>query len=134
LGVSRQNTREKIKRWMDNQHMTMWQGSYHYPEICSKTDFRSQSDCKARALSFKTQSRAVSDLLTGHNTLRRQLYLMGLTKIPLCRRCAAEEDTSTHVMCECEALAPLKHAYWCSFFLDPEGIRSLNLGGNLELQ
>jgi len=26
LGVSRQNIRRKIKRWMDNQHLVMWPG------------------------------------------------------------------------------------------------------------
>jgi hypothetical protein len=26
LGVSRQNIREKIKCWVDNQHMTLWWG------------------------------------------------------------------------------------------------------------
>jgi hypothetical protein len=30
--------------------------------------------------------------------------------------------------CECEALASLRHAYMCSFFLDPEDIRELGMG------
>jgi hypothetical protein len=38
------------------------------------------SDAKARFLSFNsTQSRAVTGLITGHNTLRRHLHLIGLT-------------------------------------------------------
>ena len=27
VGVSTQNVRRKIKRWMDNQHLVMWRGS-----------------------------------------------------------------------------------------------------------
>jgi hypothetical protein len=47
---------------------------------------------KARVLSFsRTQSRAVTDLLIGRNTLRRHLHLMGLSDSPLCRRCGAED-------------------------------------------
>ena len=44
-----------------------------------------------------------------------------------------EEETSVHVLCECEALASLRHTYLGSFFLDPEDIKSLSLGpsGNL---
>jgi hypothetical protein len=39
---------------------------------------------KARILSFnKTQSRVVTGLLTGHNTLIKHLYVMGLSVIPL---------------------------------------------------
>ena len=81
---------------------------------------------KARALSFnKTQSRAVTGILTGHNTLRRHLHLMGLADSPLCRKCGAEVETSAHILCECEALASLRHVYLGSFFL--EYIKSINL-------
>jgi hypothetical protein len=89
---------------------------------------------KAKFLSSnRTQSRAVTGLLTGHNTLRRHLHLMGLSDNPLCRRCAAQDETSAHILCECEALASLRHAYLDSFFLDPEDITSISRGGHLEL-
>jgi hypothetical protein len=84
---------------------------------------------KAKVLSFnRTQSRAVTVLLTGHNTLRRHLHLMGLSHSPLCRRCGAEDETSTHILCECEALASLTHMYLGSFFLELEDIKSIILG------
>jgi hypothetical protein len=53
---------------------------------------------------------------------------MGLTNSPLCRRCGEEEETSAHTLCECEALASLRHVYLGSFFLDTEDIKSLSLG------
>ena len=84
---------------------------------------------KARFLSFnRTQSRAVTGLLTEHNTLRRHLHLMGLSDSPLCRRCGAQDETSAHILCECEALALLRHAYLGSFFLEPEDITSISVG------
>jgi len=43
------------------------------------------------------------------------------------------EETSAHILCECEALASLRHAYLGSFILEPEDIRSLGLGSHLEL-
>ena len=43
-------------------------------------------------LLYGTKSRAVIGLLTGHNTLRRQRLLMGLTNIPLYRRCGTEDE------------------------------------------
>jgi hypothetical protein len=80
-------------------------------------------------MSFKrTQSRAVIGLLTGHNTPRRPLHLPGLVDSPLCGRCGVEEETSAHILCECEALASLRHAYLSSFFLEPEDIKSVSLG------
>jgi hypothetical protein len=65
-------------------------------------------------------------LLTGHNILRRHLHLTGLSDSPLCR-CGAEEENLAHILCECEALASLRHAYLGSFFLDPEDIKSISL-------
>jgi len=50
---------------------------------------------KVRLLSFnRTQSRAITGLLTRHNTLRRHLYVMGLSSNPTCRKCGTEEETS----------------------------------------
>jgi len=57
---------------------------------------------------YRIQSRVVTGL-TGHNTLKRQLYLLGLLDKPLCRKCGVGEETSVHVLCECEALASLRH-------------------------
>ena len=53
---------------------------------------------------------------------------MGLSDSPLCRKCGAEEETSAHVLCECEALATDRRTYLGSFFLDPEDVRELSLG------
>jgi len=84
---------------------------------------------RARFLSFnRTQSRAVTGLLTGHYTLRRHLHLLGLMDSPLCRRYGVEKETSAHILCECEALASLRHAYLGSFSLEPEDIKSISLG------
>jgi hypothetical protein len=74
------------------------------------------------------QSRAVIGLFTGHNKLKRHFHLMGLSDSPLCRRYGAEDETSAHILCEYEALASLRHAYLGSFFLEPEDIKSINLG------
>ena len=83
---------------------------------------------KARFLSFnRTQSRAVTGLLTGHNTLLRHLHLMGLSDSPLSRRCGAEDETSAHILCKCETLASHRHVYLGSF-LEQEDINSISLG------
>jgi hypothetical protein len=84
---------------------------------------------RARLLSFnRTQSRVVIGLLTGHNTLRRHLYVLGLSNNPTCRKYGSEEETSVHILCECEALGSLRHTYLGSFFLEPEDIRKLSIG------
>jgi len=84
---------------------------------------------KVKHLSFnRTQSRAIIGLLTGHNTLRRHLHVMWLSNNPTCRKCGTEEETSVHILGECEVLVSLWHRYLGSFFLDPEDIRMLVVG------
>jgi hypothetical protein len=53
---------------------------------------------------------------------------MGLSNNPTCSKCGTEEETSVHILCECEALASLRHTHLGSFFLDPEDIRKLRIG------
>ena len=52
---------------------------------------------------------------------------MGPSDSPLCRS-GAEDETSVHILSECETLASLRHAYLGSFFLEPENINNISLG------
>ena len=118
-----------MKRWMRNQHLALWRGpcsaQRQARELISGPDLATG----ARLLSFnRTQTRTVIGLLTGHNTLRRHLHVMGLSDNRTCRKCGTEEETSAHILCECEALASLRHTHLGSFFLDPEDIRVLGMG------
>jgi hypothetical protein len=121
--------RRRLGRWLDNQHWARWRGLGSAQRQARELISGPSLGAKAKFLSFnRTQSRAVSGLLTGHNTLRRPLHLLGLAHSPLCRRCGVEEETSAHILCECEALASLRHTHLGSFFLEPEDIKSINLG------
>ena len=122
---------KKIKCWMENQHLVLWHGPYSTQR--QAWEFISGPDLSTRAqlLFFnRTQSRIVIGLLTGHNTLRRYLYTMGLSNNPICRKCGTEEETSVHILCECGVLALLRHTHLGSFFLDPEDIMKLIMGAN----
>ena len=66
--------------------------------------------------------------LIGFNPGRRYLYLLGLLDSPLCRKCGVGEETSAHILCECEALDSLRHVYLGYTFVEPEDIWSLGLG------
>jgi hypothetical protein len=131
LGISRQNIRQKIKRWIDNQqHMVMWRGLIIPHRRAWKLTLGPSPNAKTRLLFFnRSQFRAVTGLLTGHNTLRRHLYIMGPINSPSHMQVwsGTEEETAASVLCECEALTSFKHTYLGSFFLDPDDVRSLSL-------
>jgi len=112
-----------------NQHWVWWQGLSNTQRQAQELISHPCPGAKAKFLSFnRTQSRIISGLLTGHNTLRRLLHLMGLSDSPLCRRCGAEDETSAHILCECVALASLRYAYLGFFSLDTEDTESISLG------
>ena len=53
---------------------------------------------------------------------------MGIGNGPRCRKRGTEEETSVHILCECEALALLRYIYLGSFFLDPDNFKKLGVG------
>jgi hypothetical protein len=128
-GVSRQNIRRKLKRWMKNQHLALWRSPCNTQRQARQSISGADLATGARLLSFnRTQSRAVIGLLTGRKTLRRHLHVMGLSYNPTCRKCGTKNSSSAHILCECEALASLRHIHLGSFFLVPEDIRVLGVG------
>jgi hypothetical protein len=114
---------------MEKQHLAFWGGPCNTQRQARELISGPNLVTGARLLSFnRTQSRVVIGLLTGHNTLRRHLHIMGLCDSPICRKCGTGEESSVHILCECEALASLRHTYLGSLFLDPEDIRVLGVG------
>jgi hypothetical protein len=106
LGVSRQNIRQKLKRWMKNQNLAFWRSPCSTQRQARELICGPNLATGARLLSFnRTKTRVVVGLLSGRNTLRRHLHVMGLSNDPACRKCGTEEETSVHILLECEALA-----------------------------
>ena len=124
LGDSRQDIQRRIRRWLVNQCWVCWWGLGDTQRQAQDLISGPCLGAKARFQSCnRTQSTAVTGLLTAHNTVRRHLHHNGAVS-PLCR-CGAEDETSAHIVCECEALASLRHVYLGSFFFEPEDIKSI---------
>ena len=116
LGVFRRDLQKRLGRWLVNQHRAEWQGLGNTQRQAREFISRPSLGNRAKFLTFnRIESRAVTGLLTGHNTLKRHLHLLGLLDSPLCRKCGVREETSAHILCECEALASLRHMYLGSF-------------------
>jgi hypothetical protein len=59
---------------------------------------------------------ARSQSLYGLSYPAHHLHIMGLINNVTCRKCGTEEETSVHILCQCEALASLRHIHLVSFF------------------
>jgi hypothetical protein len=61
----------------------------------------------------------VVGLLTGHCHLKGHLFKLGLTDDPTCERCLEEDESATHILCDCEARAYLRFHHLGQFFMEP---------------
>ena len=74
LGFSRQDIRRRIRSWLVSQHWVWWRGLGNTQRQVRELISGPCLCAKARFMSFnRTQSRVVTGLLTGRNTLRRHL-------------------------------------------------------------
>jgi hypothetical protein len=65
------------------------------------------------------QLRWVVGLLTGHYHLKGHIFKIGLTDDPTCERCLEEDESVTHILCDCEAKANLRFRHLGQFFMEP---------------
>ena len=124
----------KTQRWLGNQHIAMWRVLINTQRQARKFILGPSSTAKTRKLSFnKLQSTVVTDLSVGHNTLRRHLYIMELTDIPLCRTFLEHRRKPQSMFCM--SVKPWLHTHtpiWVPF-LGPRGSEKSNSGSSLGL-
>jgi hypothetical protein len=66
----------------------------------------------------RDQLRWVVGLLTGHCHLKGHLFKLGL-RDETCERCLQEDESVTHILCDCEAIAYLRFHHLGQFFMEP---------------
>ncbi|KAJ8983921.1 hypothetical protein NQ317_012141 [Molorchus minor] len=69
--------------------------------------------------------RMVTGLLTGQCHLSRHLQLIGIAEDPEYRWCLEDEETSSHVLTECPAIARIRERPFGSSVLNPENVKSI---------
>lgn len=75
----------------------------------------------------RNRVRTICGLLTGHFTLRGHLHRMGIVSDPSCRFCESEDETSQHILCDCDALHLRRLKCFGDAFPEAETIASLTL-------
>jgi hypothetical protein len=67
----------------------------------------------------RDQLRWVVGLLTGHCHLKGHLFKLELINDPICGRCQEENESATHILCDCEAVAQIRFRHLGQFFMEP---------------
>ena len=77
LGVFRRDLQKRLGRWLVNQHGDQWRGLGNTQRQAREFISRPSLGTREKFMTLsRIQSRAVTGLLTGNNTLRRHLYLV----------------------------------------------------------
>jgi hypothetical protein len=79
----------------------------------------SASRTKDALIINRDQLRWVVGLFTGHSHLKGHLFKLGLTDDPTCERCLEEEESATHVLCDCGAMTYLRFPQLGQFSIEP---------------
>jgi hypothetical protein len=61
----------------------------------------------------------VTGLLTGHCHLKGHIFKMRLTESLTCERCLEKDESATHILCDCEAIAYLRFRHLGHYFMEP---------------
>jgi hypothetical protein len=72
-------------------------------------------------------------LYTGHCHLKGHLFKLGFMNYPTCERCLEADESATHVLCDCEALAHLRFRHLGQFFMESGDFYDVPIGKVLHL-
>ena len=114
-----------IKEWTNKEHERQWNEATEYRQTKLVLP-----DVKHRWKKYvcsynRNELRILTQIVTGHASLKRHLFLMGYVDSPNCEKCG-EEQTSIHVMTTCPGLAGLRTAVLGKPILEPRDIRKVD--------
>jgi hypothetical protein len=64
------------------------------------------------------QLKYVGITLTYQNLIKEEIK-MGLTQSPTSERCLGKDESATHILCDCEAIACLRFRHLGHYFMEP---------------
>jgi hypothetical protein len=115
-GISIGVAKKVVGDWMNRYHKKHWE---------SVTALR-----QAKELTLEPSARRTKDLLklnrdqlrllfTGYCHLKDTFSNWVLTDNPTCKRCIEEDESATHILCGCKAIAYLRFCHLGQFFMEP---------------
>jgi hypothetical protein len=73
----------------------------------------------------------VVGLFTGHFHVKGHLFKLGLTDDSTYERCPEEDESATHILYDCEAIAYLRFLHLGQFFMEPSDYYDVTLNNVL---
>ena len=126
--VPQTHIKSLIKNWATKRHQTRWTWD---PDECKQTKMFLPKVENRIWKKIENQSiqriRLVTQIITGHATLRKHLFRMKIVDSPLCPKCGEENETVEHLFCSCPAFMYERVKNLGKFFLKREDLKLLKL-------
>ena len=127
IPISDASTKGEIKNWSKGAHQQSWTSLHN----CRQTkmmipNITNKIWTQITKLS-RTNIKRIVQMLTGHATLQRHLFLMKMEEDPTCQNCLEEEETVEHFLTECPAFARERYHTLGNMFLKKEDLPSLKI-------
>jgi hypothetical protein len=118
-GISAGIAKKAVRDWTNRDHKKYWESLTGLRQPKGFLQGPSVRRTNELLRLNRNQLRWVTGLLTGHFRLKGHLLKMGLTNSPTCERCIEKDESATHILCECEAIAYLRFHHLGHYFMEP---------------
>jgi hypothetical protein len=118
-GISIDVAKKVVRDWTNRNHKKYWESTTGLKQAKELIPGPSARITKDLLKLNRDGLRWVVGLLTGHCHLKGHLFKLGLTDDPICERCLEEDESATHIVCDCEAIAYLRFRHQGQFFMEP---------------
>ena len=128
IGVSNRLVTEDINKWLAEKHQEEW----HKAAACkqAKTLMGEHLNPK-RAAGIRRLSRnkvkTITEVFIGHGNLTYHRHKIGLAESPLCRLCGEDNETFTHILCDCPAIKNKRQSLTGYAYIDVAVIQTKNV-------
>jgi hypothetical protein len=110
---------KRAVNWLNRNHIKQWEsitGLKQAKELIAGPSAKRTRDL----LKLNSdQLRWIVGLYTGQCRLKGRLFKLGLMNDPTCERCLEADESATHVLCDCEAIAHLGFRHLGQFLMEP---------------
>ena len=81
----------------------------------------------------RTEVKTLTEEFIGHGNLAYHRHKIGLAESPLCRLCGEDNETSTHILCDCTAISDKRQTLTRYFSMDAAVIQTKSVAQVLAL-
>jgi hypothetical protein len=115
-GISVGVAKKAVRDWTNRNHQKYWQSLTRLKLAKGLIQGPSARRMKDLLKLNRDHLQWVVGLFTGHCHLKVHLFKLGLTDNPICERCQEKDESATHILCDCEAIAYLRLSHLGQFF------------------